>query len=126
MRVIGMLATVYITILGPCVLHSVDPNWQAASKAFSSLTEFADPVKVRMAATSFHIILYLWSAEKGRVEAASTQRLPSRDISAQAFLKLSEIAPAQLSHATTLLSHAHILFELAYNNDRIGNTLIAP
>ena len=32
--------------LGPRVLCSLDPNWQAASKAFSILTESADPVKV--------------------------------------------------------------------------------
>ena len=35
----------------PRVLCSLDPNWQAASKTFSSLTESADLVKVRMAAT---------------------------------------------------------------------------
>ena len=37
----------------------LDPNWQAASKAFSSLTESADPVKVLTAAHvnySFHIL----------------------------------------------------------------------
>ena len=34
--------------LGPRVLCSLDPNWQATSKTFSSLTE---SVKVRMAAT---------------------------------------------------------------------------
>ena len=33
--------------------------------------------------------------------ARTTQRLPSRDISAQAYHELSEIAPAQLFHATT-------------------------
>ena len=37
--------------LGPRVLCSLDPNWQAASKTFSSLTESADLEKVRMAAT---------------------------------------------------------------------------
>ena len=54
-----MLATVYITRLGPRVLCSLDPNWQTASKAFFSLTESADPVKVLMAAHvnySFHIL----------------------------------------------------------------------
>ena len=43
----------------PRVLCSLDPNWQAASKAFSSLTESADPVKVLTAAQvnySFHIL----------------------------------------------------------------------
>ena len=47
--------------LGPRVLCSLDPNWQAASKAFSSLTESADPVKVLTAA---HVNLR--SAETGR------------------------------------------------------------
>ena len=53
---IRTLATVYIMRLGPRVLWSLDPNWQDASKTFSSLTESADLVKVRMAATSFHIL----------------------------------------------------------------------
>ena len=44
---------------------------------------------------------YLRSAETGRAEGASTQRLPSCDISAQPLHELSEIAPAQLFHATT-------------------------
>ena len=49
----------YITRLGPRVLCSLDPNWHASSKAFFSLTESADPVKVLMAAYvnySFHIL----------------------------------------------------------------------
>ena len=36
--------------LGPRVLCSLDPKWQAASKAFSILTESEDTVKVLTAA----------------------------------------------------------------------------
>ena len=92
-RALYACSPVYITRLGHRVLCSLDPNWQAAIKAFSSQTESADPVKVLTAA---QVNSYLAVGRNGA--RGGSQRLPSRDISAQA---LSEIAPAQLFHATT-------------------------
>ena len=96
-----MFATVYITRLGPRVLCSLDPNWQAASKAFSSLTECRSRESSNGRTSKLFISHTCGRQKRGarRQRLPGTQRLPSRDIS------LSEIAPAQLFHAIYYQEH---------------------